>query len=556
MPSSIFVRIYGGLLLVIAAVAVAAYFFIQAVNEQRASSYRENMATGIFRLIALGISRQEGDARNSWLAEASQIMDSPISLVPPDRENFTEEELSRLTEGRAIFHSYDEQNFADIYSRIPGSKELYLKTRMIKVGEQQARALAVFFLEELGHYPGREEQRLQELQRYFPYPILIMPLTKASLDRDQQSRIHRNEVVLVLKEGSGTRNSSLRIVAPMPATPDRVLVLGPLYIFDWMPMQLIIMVAVAVLAIITVAAYFIIHPLERKLKKMELAVRRIRGGDLSARAQVQGSDEVSQLAHAFNGMAEHIQRLIDSQREMTRAVSHELRTPVARLRFGMEMLAETDDGEQRYDQLQMLDQDVEQLNQLIDEILTYAKLEQGTPSLKFETFELRSLLQRVGNETTALNTGQQIEVREEGADIRVEAEQRYLHRVLQNLAGNATRYAKSRIRLSGGMRGNTAWVCVEDDGPGIPEKDRARIFEPFARLDDSRTRASGGYGLGLSIVQRIAFWHGGSMEVGQSPELKGASFTFRWPVRQALRHARRQGQKTAGENAAGANNTL
>lgn len=545
MPSSIFVRIYGGILLVIAAVALLAYLFVQTINDQRADSYRESMATGIFHLIALGISRQQGEARTAWLAEASQLMDSAISVVPPGEGHFTEDERARLAEGRAVFRSNEEQNFADIYSRIPGREELYIRTRMSKVSEQQAKALAVFFLEELGHYPGREDQRIQELQRFFPYPVLLMPLQKAGLDRDQQARIRRNEVVLVLKEGSGTRNSSLRIVAPLPGT-ERVLVMGPLYIFDWMPMQLIIMVAIAVLSIITVAAYFIIHPLERKLKKMELAVQNIRAGDLSARAQVQGSDEVSRLAHAFNGMAEHIQRLIDSQREMTRAVSHELRTPVARLRFGMEMLAETPDSEQRYEQLQLLDQDVEQLNLLIDEILTYAKLEQGTLSLKFEMVELKKLLERVGQETSALNTGHEIQVVMEDAGVKVEAEQRYLHRILQNLAGNAVRYAKSRVRLSGGVKGSSAWVRVEDDGPGIPEKDRERIFEPFARLDDSRTRASGGYGLGLSIVQRIAFWHGGSVEVTESPDLKGASFTFRWPVRQSLRHARRQ--KSAADN--------
>lgn len=545
MPSSIFVRIYGGILLVIAAVALLAYLFIQTINEQRADSYRESMATGIFHLIALGISRQQGEARTAWLAEASQLMDSAISIVPATQEGFSEDEHARLAEGRAVFRSNEEQNFADIYSRIPGRDELYIKTRMSKVSEQQAKALAVFFLEELGHYPGREDQRIQELQRYFPYPVLLMPLQKAGLDRDQQARIRRNEVVLVLKEGSGTRNSSLRIVAPLPGT-ERVLVMGPLYIFDWMPMQLVVMVAIAVLSIITVAAYFIIHPLERKLKKMELAVQNIRGGDLSARAQVQGSDEVSRLARAFNDMAEHIQRLIDSQREMTRAVSHELRTPVARLRFGMEMLADTDDGEQRHEQLQQLDQDVEQLNSLIDEILTYAKLEQGTLALRFEMVELKKLLERVGSETMALNTGHHIEVVVEQEDARVEAELRYLHRILQNLAGNAVRYAKSRVRLSGGLKGNSAWVRVEDDGPGIPEKDRERIFEPFARLDDSRTRASGGYGLGLSIVQRIAFWHGGSVEVAQSPDLLGASFTFRWPVRQNLRHARRQ--KNSADN--------
>ena len=545
MPSSIFIRIYGGILLVIMAVALCAYFFVERVNDQRAVAYREGMATGVFRLIALGASRKEGDVRLTWLAEAGKLMDSPLAIVPPDREQFNDDELERLTQGRAIVRLYSEQNYADIYARIPGAREIYIKTRMVKVSEQQAKAMAVFFLEELEQYPGREERRVKDLQRFFSFPLNLLPVDKVGLDRDQQARIRRNEIVLVLKEGAGTRNSSVRIVAPLP-DGERVLVMGPMYLFDWMPVQLVIMVALAALGMITIAAYFIIHPLERKLNKMELAVRRIRGGDLSARAQVQGSDEVSQLAHAFNGMAEHIQRLIDSQREMTRAVSHELRTPVARLRFGMEMLADTEDIDQRHEQLLQLDQDVEQLNQLIDEILTYAKLEQGTPSLKFETFDMAGLLERVRQETQALNTGHEIEVSPEGIDVRIEAEQRYLHRVVQNLVGNAVRYARSRVRLSGGIEGNWAWVCVEDDGPGIPEKDRARIFEPFARLDDSRTRSSGGYGLGLSIVQRIAFWHGGSIQVSESPELKGARFVFRWPVRQALRNARPDSRKGRG----------
>ncbi|MDP2227990.1 MAG: ATP-binding protein [Moraxellaceae bacterium] len=545
MPSSIFIRIYGGLLLIITVVALSAYAFIEEVNAQRADSYREGMATGVFRLIALGVSRQEeGSARDNWLIEAGRLLDAPLTVVEAAGQGFDQDDLQLLAQGRAVVRLFEDQNYADIYTRVPGARELYIKTRMSKVGEQQAKAMAVFFLEELEQYPGREERRLQEMQRFFSYPVTLMPLDKAGLDRDQHARIRRNEVVLVLKEGSGRRNSSVKVVAPLPSG-DRVLVMGPMYLFDWMPVQLVIMVGIAALAMITIAAYFIIHPLERQLKKMEMAVRRIRGGDLSARAQVQGSDEVSQLAHAFNGMAEHIQRLIDSQREMTRAVSHELRTPVARLRFGMEMLADTDDVEQRHDQLQLLDQDVEQLNQLIDEILTYAKLEQGTPSLKFETIALAGLLQRVSQETQALNTGHVIEVVQAGSEVRVEAEMRYLHRVLQNLAGNAVRYARSRVCLRGGIDGNWAWASVEDDGPGIPEKDRERIFEPFSRLDDSRTRASGGYGLGLSIVQRIAFWHGGSVMVDQSPELKGARFTFRWPVRQSTRHAKgRTGDNT------------
>ena len=113
-----------------------------------------------------------------------------------------------------------------------------------------------------------------------------------------------------------------------------------------------------------------------------------------------------------------------------------------------------------------------------------------------------------------------------------QADRRYLHRVLQNLAGNATRYAEKTITVSAGIERNEAFISVEDDGHGIPEKDREKVFIPFARLDDSRTRASGGYGLGLSIVSRIAFWFNGRMSVDESPTLGGARFTMTWPVNQ------------------------
>lgn len=535
-PSSIFVRIYGGLLIVISTVAICAYLILQVINEQRATDYRVSMATGFFRLIALGVARQApGPARDAWLQEAAQLMDNDLRLVTNvPAENFSSDEVDSLAAGKAVIRLYVSHNAADIYSKVPGPKPLYLKVRMSKVSEQQAKAMAVFLLDDLEQYPGQEKRRLRDLQPYFAFPLSLMPLHKVGLEPDQRARIKRNEVVLALKEGAGTRNSSIRIIAPS-MTPGHVLVMGPMYLFEWMPVQLLLIVCAVSLTIITVAAYFIIHPLEKKIKTVEQAVRHIRAGDLSARAHVEGRDEVSQLAGAFNSMAEHIQRLIDSQRELTRAVSHELRTPVARIRFGMEMMADTEDSEARLEQLAGLDQDIDELNKLIDEILTYAKLEQGIPVLNFEKVELGGLLARVARETTALGLSARVEVvAAEG--LEAEAEARYLHRVLQNLAGNAGRYAQSRIRLSAWVQDNWAHVAVEDDGPGIPEKDRERIFQPFIRLDDSRTRASGGYGLGLSIVSRIAFWFGGNISAGRSEELGGARFVMSWPVVQKLRN--------------------
>lgn len=527
--SSIFIRIYGGLLLAILTVALLAYGAFLQINDWRAERYRENMASGVFHLIAIGVARHDGPGLPTWLAETGRLMETELKVVGAKAHAFSLAERARLRDGRAIVRLNEAENTADIYARVPGPIERYVWTRMTKVSEQQAKAMAGFLLEDLGHFPQAwRVQRVRELQRYFGFPLETRARGELGLDRDHLARLARGEVVLVLKEGRSSSDSNVKIVAPLPASND-VVVMGPMYLFEWLPVELVLGLAFAALVVITLGAYFIIHPLEVKLNRMASAVRQIRAGDLSARADEKGWDEVSRLAQVFNGMAEHIQRLIGSQREMVRAVSHELRTPVARLRFGIEMMADTEEAEERHRQLEGLDQDVDQLNQLIDEILTYARLEEGTPSLRFELVDVQALTERLRQETQALGTAITIELALPARLPEIRGEERYLHRLLQNLVGNALRYARSRVRLSAGCHGAEVWLSVEDDGPGIPEKDRQRVFEPFARLDDSRTRSSGGYGLGLSIVARIAFWHRGRVVVDSSPNLGGARFIFFWP---------------------------
>jgi len=112
----------------------------------------------------------------------------------------------------------------------------------------------------------------------------------------------------------------------------------------------------------------------------------------------------------------------------------------------------------------------------------------------------------------------------------IQSVERYAHRVIQNLVGNALRYANHDVRATLRRDGDYVVLWVEDDGPGIPEAHRERIFEPFTRLDDSRTRSTGGYGLGLSIVSRIVHWFEGTIYVDQSHQLGGARFIMRWPV--------------------------
>ncbi len=525
---SLFLKLYGSLLVCITVVALVTWWSLQGINGWRAARYREHMASGMFRLIALGTARHAGHERASWLQGLSQMMEAPFDVVQGRRQHFTWIESRDLKVGRAVVRLDPSASQADIFARIPGEPDAYIHTRMSKVSEQQAKALAALFIDELQSVPlAQRSQHLQVLEPYFYYQVRIVDVDTVHLDAEQMARIAHKEVVLSVKQGNSPNSSSVRILAPLPQSR-QILELGPLYLFTWMPVRLMVISAILALATITLCAYLLVRPLERRIKQLELVVRRLRAGDFDARAEVRSSDEVGQLAFVFNGMAEHIQRLIVSQKEMVRAVSHELRTPVARIRFGVEMLAEADAAEDRQHQLQEIDADIEELNQLIDEILTYARLEEGQRHLQLTTFNLADLLQRVRSETEALRVPVKIEV-VIPAMTEVVAEERYIHRLVQNLVGNAVRYARGRIRLSGGQDAMNNWLAVEDDGPGIPEAERQRIFEPFARLDDSRTRASGGYGLGLSIVEKIAHGHAGQMSVGVSAALGGASFILLWP---------------------------
>ncbi len=394
------------------------------------------------------------------------------------------------------------------------------------------KALPIFVLDYLMFYPGQEQEYLAKIQKHFSYPINIYNIQDVNLDSEQIGRLRQDQSVMLYKDSATVRGTTISIVSPIPNQPTRVLVLGPVPMFNWMPLQLSAGITLFSLFLLSLGVYGLILPLERKIRQVRYALNRMKSGDLSLRVPIEGSDEMANLASSYNNMSDHIQRLIEAQRELMRAVSHELRTPVARIRFGTEMLAEEDDYNHRMHQVDMIDKDIEALNTLIDEIMTYAKLEQGTPSLDFDEITLFDVLDQVAVETEALKTQKEIELVAPPLYVKVDAERRYLHRVVQNLVGNAVRYCDNKVRITGGIHSDgMAFVCVEDDGAGIPEQDRKRVFEAFARLDDSRTRASGGYGLGLSIVSRIAYWFGGEIKVDESPTLGGARFIMTWPAK-------------------------
>lgn len=226
------------------------------------------------------------------------------------------------------------------------------------------------------------------------------------------------------------------------------------------------------------------------------------------------------IATSVQQMASQIKRLVNLQREMTHAVSHELRTPLARLNFAIEMQPLTDSEKKA-----ML-ADVQELDQLVDEMLDYARMESQSIRLQLEEVDVSELMINLAEKMLPLS-GAPITL-QHPLQLWQQADGHYLERALQNLLVNAKRHAKSRIEFAVAEHLDHIVFTIEDDGPGIPATQREAILQPFVRLDAGRNKSQGGFGLGLAIVSRIVHWHQGKLAIDSS-RLGGARFQIQLP---------------------------
>lgn len=283
---------------------------------------------------------------------------------------------------------------------------------------------------------------------------------------------------------------------------------------------------------LAVAVWFWLRPVWRDLEALRQTARALGEGDFGARAPAARNIAFELLAETLNAMAERVQRLIATQRELASAISHELRTPIARLRFALEMLAETDDAAERERLWQMMEEDLDELDNLIDSSLTYARFEREQPELHLAATDLRAWLETQIEDIRPLagKLALSFDADRLPAALRVELDRKTMPFAVRNLLRNAIKYAQSRIAVSAGLVDGRVRIDVDDDGIGIPEAERERVFSAFTRLDRSRDRTTGGYGLGLAIARLVLELHGGSATAHASP-LGGARFTLEWPAR-------------------------
>jgi len=494
------------------------------VSKYRITQHVQQNYGGTFQLIGEGVARHNGDKKEQWLSAIENLSNLEFNQFNFATGPLSKLKIEQLNNEKFIFQIDYRLAAGKVFILLP-NKTSYLQVDLSDFGSSLVRLSAFLMLNELGRH--KNEQRLlalENLRVMFNYPIQLKTLASLHIPTINVRHVKKGNISVVLNN-STTSTPSLMAYAPLGNSP-YALVLGNIPFFDWFPLPLIMGQIIFILLLMAVTSFLLVKPLENRLKNVDLQIERI-GHDksLSMHTPV-GSDAIGKLSNTVNSMSTRIHKLIDAQDDMISAISHELRTPITRIRFRMEMVEKLN-SENYSQQSEGIERDLNELETLIDEVLTFSKLKRGLPDLNKEIIPIKELLADLTKSAKIVNSNIKINM-SLSIQGNIYADRRYIFRALENLLVNALKYAKNNIELNFKDNHHFQYISIEDDGIGIPPKERNLVFEPFKRLDASRDRQSGGYGLGLAIVKQISNWHQGDVKISTST-LGGAKITLVLP---------------------------
>lgn len=410
-----------------------------------------------------------------------------------------------------------------------------------KNAERQA-APQIFLIEQYIDKAATDEwlARLNKVREVSQVQFELIPLAQAleKVDRAQVKKLQSGKIVIDAANRALFRRVDLDGERYIGSDED-VLYAHNLPIDYWFNIRLEIVrfVIVAFVLLIPIAFWSRAH--WRDIQALSRVTTAIGDGELSVRATTSSKASIYPLAQQINLMAARIEQLITAQKNLLHSVSHEIRTPIARLEFALEILQDSADSdaqsvktgaeqEKRRLRIQAMQADLSELNTLVSELLNMAKLEAQEQLSKVQ-LDAKALVEECLQHLPPMPAHLQLQTTLAMTDQLLQVDQRLIVRAIQNLLKNAFKYAEQRIIFSVQQDNEQCLISVEDDGAGIPDSDIEKIFVPFYRLDRSRDRATGGFGLGLSIVKQIVLLHGGSVVVLKS-EMGGARFDIRLPI--------------------------
>lgn len=293
-----------------------------------------------------------------------------------------------------------------------------------------------------------------------------------------------------------------------------------------------VIVLLASFAILAITALLTARWIVRPIDRLARTARAIGNGDLSARSRLDRSDEIGELGHQVDDMADRLANLMTTERELLANVAHELRTPLSRIGVALDLAAEGDSDAAR-SALGEISVDVSELEVIVDDILTAMRFEVGrTLPLRKATATPASIVSGAADRFRARHGRRPLETTVDDGLPMLDVDPMLVRRVIDNLLENAHKYSPdpdAPIAVSVAHSGDRIVFTVRDRGIGIAAEDLPRVFTAFFRGDRSRSRETGGVGLGLTLAKRIVEAHGGTIEIASRPN-DGTTVTFALPV--------------------------
>jgi len=350
------------------------------------------------------------------------------------------------------------------------------------------------FLDEAIHVARQVQQgtAVEDLEQELGLDLELLPGPRPSVDASAWVRTeHRGRKLLLRRSDDGAealvriKSGWVRIARPLDLQgPQRLMLRG---------------LGVAGLLVL-LCSWLLTRMAGRPLEQAATAMQHMADGDLSHRLEERGAPELRSAARSFNAMADRVERMLEAERRLMAGISHELRTPLTRLRLELELLREGLTSEAR---LAAMEGDLGELDVLVGEMLASSRLQLGAQRLVRTPIALHDL----AADAIAAMPLPDHDVVLEGTGSTLHLDGTRMRRVLTNLLQNAGKYAPAGSRVT--VRVEDRSIAVADEGPGVPEEALVRLFEPFYRADPSRSRATGGSGLGLMIARQVVELHGG-----------------------------------------------
>jgi two-component system OmpR family sensor kinase len=296
---------------------------------------------------------------------------------------------------------------------------------------------------------------------------------------------------------------------------------------------------VLVLVVVGVSAWLTARGLVKPLARLSATARAFGAGDLNARAALDRSDELGDVSAAFDEMAERVTSALRTEKELLANVSHELRTPLQRIQIAIDLAAEGDAATAR-ESLDEIAEDLAELGRIVEDILSAARLslQRGggetspLPPIRTAPVELGALLEKSETRFRSLHPSRPLDVKVSSPLPTLVVDAVLVRRAIDNLLDNAHKYTEdpqTPVTLAARRKDDRVIIEIRDRGIGIAESDLPRLFEPFFRADRSRTRSSGGLGLGLLLARRIVDAHAGTLTI-ESAAAEGTTARIVLPV--------------------------